>query len=133
MSVLLCVYVAVHFVIETIKDLLCMSSLVYNKCIYTIIDCFIYLFSTNMSVGGPLFQLVFRRHAHDRSVTFSDVSQAARIPQSEVSACNASIYSTVCMYVQVVYRVMHVRADFAVVLFKVTGCQYFSPWPSRKT
>ena len=29
-------------------------------------------------------QLVFRRHAHDRSVTFSDVSKAANVPETDV-------------------------------------------------
>ncbi|XP_064395259.1 26S proteasome non-ATPase regulatory subunit 13-like [Halichondria panicea] len=31
-----------------------------------------------------LMELVFRRHAHDRSVTFSDVSKAANVPETDV-------------------------------------------------
>ena len=39
-------------------------------------------------------QLVFRRHAHDRSVTFSDVSKAANVPETEVHTHMCIVFYT---------------------------------------
>jgi hypothetical protein len=51
-----------------------------------------------MHLHNLFLQLVFTRHAHDRTVSFSVIAEAAQIPQTQVSFFFQSLISLQCGY-----------------------------------